>query len=77
VLGTDGTARVDRHGAGRGAWLCGAACLEPAVRRRGFDRAWRTTVRPEQLERLGDQLGHRPPVGSAESGARLKQTTKG
>ena len=37
------SARVDRHGAGRGAWLCGAGCFELAVRRRAFDRAWRTT----------------------------------
>ena len=56
VLGTDGVARVDRHGAGRGAWLCGPQCLELAVRRRAFDRAWRTSVGAEQLVQLRLQL---------------------
>lgn len=41
VIAADGCAHVDRHAPGRGAWLCGAACLEPAIRRRGFERAWR------------------------------------
>jgi predicted RNA-binding protein YlxR (DUF448 family) len=70
VLDADGTARLDRHGPGRGAWLCGAGCLGPAIRRRAFERAWRTQVRREALEALEHEL----QVGSAESGARLKKT---
>ena len=37
-----GALSVDRQGAGRGAWLCtgSPACLDDAVRRRGFDRAF-------------------------------------
>jgi uncharacterized protein len=45
VLGADGLARVDRYGAGRGAWLCGSACLDPAIRRNAFERAWKTGAR--------------------------------
>ncbi|MEO6651889.1 MAG: YlxR family protein [Ilumatobacteraceae bacterium] len=52
VLDASGTIRVDRHGRGRGAWLCGAGCIEPARRNRAFDRAWRTTVVPEAIDRL-------------------------
>ncbi len=56
VLDADGTIRVDRRAPGRGAWLCGPGCVEPARRKRGFDRAWRTTVRPDEIERLGARL---------------------
>lgn len=56
VLDASGDIRVDRHAPGRGAWLCGAACLEPARRRRAFDHAWRTTVAPEAVERLRAHL---------------------
>jgi uncharacterized protein len=58
VLAADGLAHVDRHGAGRGAWLCGIDCLEPATRRRGFERAWRVDGRlaPGVLAPLGREL---------------------
>jgi predicted RNA-binding protein YlxR (DUF448 family) len=56
VLDAEGTIRIDRHAPGRGAWLCGAGCLEPARRRRAFDRAWRTAVTTAALERLHTQL---------------------
>jgi predicted RNA-binding protein YlxR (DUF448 family) len=56
VLGANGLAHVDRHGDGRGAWLCGAACFDVAVRRSGFQRAWRRSIEPASLERLRDEL---------------------
>jgi predicted RNA-binding protein YlxR (DUF448 family) len=57
VLGADGVARVSRHAAGRGAWLCGAGCLPEAIKRKGFERAWRVAVRSDQLQRLRAELG--------------------
>jgi hypothetical protein len=56
ALAADGTVHVDRHGPGRGAWLCGVGCLEAARRRGGFDRAFRRPVRPDQLEQLTSEL---------------------
>ena len=56
VLHADGSAGVDRTGDGRGAWLCGAGCFQVARRRRAFERAWHTSVRPEVLERLEIEL---------------------
>ena len=56
MLTADGTIRVDRHASGRGAWLCGAECIVPARRRRAFDRAWRTPVRPAAIDRLDADL---------------------
>jgi predicted RNA-binding protein YlxR (DUF448 family) len=37
---------VDRSGPGRGAWLCAGSldCLDRAVRRHGFDRAFATAI---------------------------------
>jgi predicted RNA-binding protein YlxR (DUF448 family) len=46
-------------GPGRGAWLCRshpAACLEEAQRRRAVERALRTTVRNDDIERLRARL---------------------
>ena len=42
----DGSLAVDRHGPGRGAWLCRGSlgCLDDAVRRHGFDRAFAASV---------------------------------
>ncbi len=56
VLDESGSIRVDRRAPGRGAWLCGSGCVEPARRKRAFDRAWRTTVRPEAIEQLTARL---------------------
>ena len=56
VLDAGGSIRVDRQAPGRGAWLCGPGCVEPARRKRAFDRAWRTTVRPEAIEQLSARL---------------------
>ena len=46
-------------GPGRGAWLCrshAAACLEEAQRRRAVERALRTKVRNDDIERLRAKL---------------------
>ena len=43
---------VDRHAPGRGAWLCSLACFDTAVRRRGFERAWRRSVSTDALTTL-------------------------
>jgi predicted RNA-binding protein YlxR (DUF448 family) len=67
VLDADGVAHVDRPRAGRqgrsgrggrGAWLCGIECLEPAMRRGGFERAWKTGARipAAALAPLGREL---------------------
>ena len=56
VLDADGMVRVDRHGPGRGAWLCGIDCLVAARRRGGFERAFRRPVPPSQLEQLERDL---------------------
>lgn len=47
---------VSRTAAGRGAWLCSTACLQPAVRRKAFDRAWKQTVHPDVLQTLEPAL---------------------
>jgi len=41
VIAANGSAMVHASAPGRGAWLCGPQCLDAAVTRRGFDRAWR------------------------------------
>jgi predicted RNA-binding protein YlxR (DUF448 family) len=58
ALGADGVAVADRHAPGRGAWICGPACLETAIARRAFDRAWRTRVAPAAFDALrGEAAG--------------------
>ncbi len=43
ALAEGGSPVISRTAAGRGAWLCSdrAGCLSQAVKRRGFDRAWK------------------------------------
>ena len=79
VLDADGSVRVDRGGPGRGAWLCGPGCLEPALRRRAFDRAFRATVRATALDRLADELTEQTNerVGIDATHASLRETTQG
>ena len=50
---------MDRHGAGRGAWLCreSPGCLQDAVRRHGFERAFAASIAPEDLQQLCVHLG--------------------
>jgi predicted RNA-binding protein YlxR (DUF448 family) len=50
-------------GAGRGAWLCRehpGACLEEAVKKRAWDRAFRFRVGNDEIEQLRARLdaGH-------------------
>jgi N utilization substance protein A len=54
-----GALSVDRHGAGRGAWLCreSPGCLDEAVRRHGFQRAFGASIDPENLQQLRVHLG--------------------
>jgi predicted RNA-binding protein YlxR (DUF448 family) len=68
ALPADGLVRVARrpdgslaleHGApGRGAWLCRGSldCLEQAVRRHGFERAFSAPVQADDVRRLRAQL---------------------
>ena len=51
VLAPGGPA-VSRTAPGRGAWLCSAACLDTAIRRRQFERAWRCPVAQDTLDAL-------------------------
>ena len=46
-----GALSVDRHGAGRGAWLCrdSPGCLDDAVRRHGFERAFAASIDAEDI----------------------------
>jgi hypothetical protein len=44
VIAANGSAMVHASAPGRGAWLCGPQCLDAAVTRRGFDRAWRAAA---------------------------------
>ncbi len=49
----DGSLVVDRHRPGRGAWLCrrSPACVDLAIRKRAFDRAFRAPVDPGHVDR--------------------------
>jgi predicted RNA-binding protein YlxR (DUF448 family) len=46
ALAADGNPLISRTAAGRGAWLCTeqATCLQQAIKRRGFDRAWKRPI---------------------------------
>jgi predicted RNA-binding protein YlxR (DUF448 family) len=50
---------VDRHGAGRGAWLCrdSIGCLDDAVRRHGFERAFKASIDARDLQQLQMHFG--------------------
>ena len=49
----DGQLVVGRTLPGRGAWVCPTVgCVELAVRRRAFSRAFRTEIEPQSAERL-------------------------
>jgi len=66
VTRADGHLATDGASAGRGAWLCRCAdgatvvelrCLDDALRRNAFGRAWRTTLRPEDEQAIREELG--------------------
>ncbi|MCX6519095.1 MAG: YlxR family protein [Actinobacteria bacterium] len=55
AVGPDGTAIISRTAPGRGAWLCTKdtpGCFTAAVKRRGFERAWRRPIGPGALSEL-------------------------
>jgi predicted RNA-binding protein YlxR (DUF448 family) len=51
VLASSGV-QCSRTAAGRGAWLCSAGCIDLAIRRNGFQRAWRVEVPLDSPQRL-------------------------
>ena len=50
---------MDRHGTGRGAWLCrdSPGCLDDAVRRHGFERAFKAAIGADDVQQLQTHLG--------------------
>jgi predicted RNA-binding protein YlxR (DUF448 family) len=50
----DGSLAVGRRQPGRGAWLCrgSAGCVDRAVKRNAFDRAFRNRVGNVQVDRI-------------------------
>ena len=50
---------MDRHGVGRGAWLCrdSIGCLDDAVRKHGFERAFKSSIDAGDLQQLHMHLG--------------------
>lgn len=52
----EGVIAVGRGVPGRGAWLCGRGCIDAARRRRGFDRAFRTSVPSEWIDVLEESV---------------------
>ncbi|MBX3314842.1 MAG: YlxR family protein [Actinobacteria bacterium] len=54
----DGSLAPGRTLPGRGAWLCRASptCLDLAIRRGGFARAFRTSIDPAHVEELRTTL---------------------
>jgi predicted RNA-binding protein YlxR (DUF448 family) len=57
---------VGRTLPGRGAWVCSgsATCIDAAGRRKAFDRALRTTVRPGAVDDLKTRLLSRGRIES-------------
>jgi predicted RNA-binding protein YlxR (DUF448 family) len=58
ALWNEGELRVDREHklAGRGAYLCGKGCLQAAVKRKAFFRAFRGKASPQGLGALTEAL---------------------
>jgi predicted RNA-binding protein YlxR (DUF448 family) len=65
-----GSLVVGRHLPGRGAWLCrgSAACVDRAIAKRAFDRAFRARLEDRQVDR--DRLVTWLSAGAGEDGAR-------
>ena len=60
VLTQDGKVIADRTGraGGRGAYLCDdPACLEKALKRKSFARAFHMQIGPEACDRLRGEIG--------------------
>lgn len=68
TLANDGDLVADGTSSGRGAWLCRSAgdevvvpdCLDRALTKRAFARAWRTDVPADIEHRLRELLGAPP-----------------
>lgn len=60
ALDSHGAISVGRVAPGRGAWICGQGCFHLAMRKRAFDRAWRTSVQPGSLETFAAELNDLP-----------------
>ena len=58
VLVDAATPLVSRAAPGRGAWICGPDCLDPARKGRGFQRAWRRDLPHDLFDRLRIELTH-------------------
>jgi predicted RNA-binding protein YlxR (DUF448 family) len=76
------TLRIDRAGAGRGAWLCRSGpldalpapeCLERAAQRRAFSRAFRVTVDATALISLREKLEERARIDSGGAATATSQ----
>ena len=54
ALNSDGAPLISRTAPGRGAWLCvgKVACVQQAMKRRGFERAWKRPVASAEYEEL-------------------------
>jgi predicted RNA-binding protein YlxR (DUF448 family) len=52
TLSREGVVTVSRTAPGRGAWLCSAPCIAVAIRKRGFERAWRRPIPDGALAEL-------------------------
>jgi predicted RNA-binding protein YlxR (DUF448 family) len=71
---------IGRHLAGRGAWLCGPACFEQALRRKALPRALRTTItEPDliQLRESFERTAARMTESSADESIAAPTPTKG
>jgi hypothetical protein len=55
VMGPQG-ATVSRTAAGRGAWLCSSQCFDAALRRKAFERAWKSSVPAQIVRNLEQQV---------------------
>lgn len=80
VLRDDGTVQADRTGRapGRGAYLCDdQACLQKAVKKKSFARAFRTQVPQEAFDQLNLQIGQQDTAARTQppeqAGSRLPQ----
>ena len=64
VRRADGSLVVDRHGPGRGAWLCAGSlesCAREARRRKAYTRAFRTPVDGPAIDRFVALFGSSGP----------------
>jgi predicted RNA-binding protein YlxR (DUF448 family) len=68
VRSDDGSLAVGRTLPGRGAWLCDASptCLDLALRRKAFGRAFRAPVSDGAPESLRAYLMERARIGSCD-----------